>query len=156
VVKKHRLLLPVVAFALALAGANPPPPAGKTPTKPPATSTQKSAAPAKKGSATSSSTTARKGSRKRGAPVARAAPGQAAPTPDRVRDIQQALNERGYSTPVDGAWSKDTEAALAKFQADQNLDGKGKLNSLSLIGLGLGPKHDSNQELPPPQAPQKD
>jgi hypothetical protein len=33
--------------------------------------------------------------------------------------------------------------AMKRFQAAQNLDASGKINSLSLIALGLGPKHDS-------------
>jgi peptidoglycan hydrolase-like protein with peptidoglycan-binding domain len=146
------LLLPVAVFALAVAGANPAPPSNSkaAPPKAPASGAKKNPAPAKKSSAAP-----RTGSRKRTGTSARSRPGQSAPTPDRIREIQQALIDRGYATPVDGSWSKDTEAAMAKFQADQNLEGKGKLNSLSIIALGLGPKHDSNPE---PTAPptQKD
>jgi hypothetical protein len=32
---------------------------------------------------------------------------------------------------------------LKKFQAEENLDSTGKINSMSLIALGLGPRHDS-------------
>lgn len=130
-------------FALVSAGANSTPQSSsKPPAKPPASAAKKTTAP-------------RTGSRKRVAPAARSRPGQTAPTPDRIREIQQALAERGYSTPVDGKWSKDSETAMAKFQADQKLDGSGKLNSLSIIALGLGPKHDSNPEPAAPPA-QKD
>jgi peptidoglycan hydrolase-like protein with peptidoglycan-binding domain len=147
------LLLPAAVFALVATGAYSTPQSNsKAPAKPPASAAPKNSAPAKK---SATATAPRTGSRKRVTPAARSKPGQAAPTPDRIREIQQALAERGYLTPVDGNWSKDSEAAMAKFQADQNLDGKGKLNSLSLIALGLGPKHDSN---PGPAAPpaQKD
>lgn len=154
--------MPAIVFALAAARAGAPPPASnQAPAKAPATAAapkspsttappaKKSAAPAKKSSAAP-----RKGSRKRST-AARSSPSQAAPTPDRIREIQQALAGRGYETPVNGTWGKESEAALAKFQTDQNLDGKGKLNSLSIIALGLGPKHDSNPEPATPPA-QKD
>jgi hypothetical protein len=44
---------------------------------------------------------------------------------------------------ANGQWGDSSAEALKKFQADQNLDGSGKINSLSLIALGLGPKHDT-------------
>jgi uncharacterized Ntn-hydrolase superfamily protein len=63
-----------------------------------------------------------------------------APTPDRYREIQQALSDKGYfKGPVNGQWGADSVAALRTFQQEHNLDGDGKLTSLSLIGLGLGP-----------------
>ena len=34
--------------------------------------------------------------------------------------------------------------AMKRFQKDQNLEPSGKLTSLSLIALGLGPKQDFN------------
>ena len=75
-------------------------------------------------------------------PVVRRPPVQAVPAPDRVKEIQEALAGHGYTTPVDGVWGKETETAMAKFQQDQNLEGKGKLTALSLIALGLGPQKD--------------
>jgi peptidoglycan hydrolase-like protein with peptidoglycan-binding domain len=69
---------------------------------------------------------------------------QRTPTPDRYKEIQQALASKGYlesGTPT-GVWDNSSVEALKKFQADQNLEPSGKLDSLSLIGLGLGPKHD--------------
>lgn len=67
------------------------------------------------------------------------------PTPDRFREIQAALADKGYLTPeeANGAWSQSSADALKRFQADQNLESTGKINSLSLIALGLGPRHDS-------------
>lgn len=75
-----------------------------------------------------------------------------APTPDRYKEIQQALAAKGYLQPDDasGRWDQPTIDAMKKFQADQKLDSTGKINSLSLIALGLGPKHD-----PPVPAPAK-
>jgi len=75
---------------------------------------------------------------------------QRAPTPDRYKEIQQALASKGYlqSGAPTGVWDNSSVEALKKFQADQNLEPSGKLDSLSLIGLGLGPKHDQQ---PAPQ-----
>lgn len=68
---------------------------------------------------------------------------QLTPTPARYKEIQQALASKGYLPPeqANGTWNDSSTVALRKFQADQNLDGNGKINSLSLIALGLGPKH---------------
>ena len=43
-----------------------------------------------------------------------------------------------------GHWDQGSIEALKKFQADQKLDSTGKLNSLSLIALGLGPKYEAS------------
>ena len=66
-----------------------------------------------------------------------------APSPDRYMEVQQALADRGYYTgPINGAWTSDCVDALKRFQADQNIGSDGKLGALSLIALGLGPKHE--------------
>lgn len=63
------------------------------------------------------------------------------PTPERYQQIQQALADKGYyHGEVSGKWDADSMDALKRFQTDQNLTSDGKLNSLSLIALGLGPK----------------
>ena len=69
---------------------------------------------------------------------------QQAPTTDRYKEIQQALATKGYlQGEPNGEWGADSVDALKRFQADQNLTPDGKLNSLSLIAMGLGPKrHD--------------
>ena len=82
------------------------------------------------------------------------------PDPERYQQIQQALADRGYfKGQANGEWGDDSVDALKRFQADQKLDPDGKINALSLIGLGLGPKHDgssapagvtSTPPLPPP------
>lgn len=65
------------------------------------------------------------------------------PTPERYREIQQALIDRGYlQGPASGVWGPDCVQALKKFQQDQNLEPSGKVNSISLITLGLGPKRE--------------
>jgi hypothetical protein len=79
---------------------------------------------------------------------------QRTPTPERYKEIQQALADRGYLDPgaPSGVWDAASVAALKKFQEAENLAASGKIDSLSLIALGLGPRRDqaSSQPLPPP------
>jgi hypothetical protein len=66
------------------------------------------------------------------------------PTPERYKEIQLALASKGYlqaDTPS-GVWDTSSVSALKKFQTDQNLEPSGKLDSVSIIALGLGPRHD--------------
>lgn len=84
--------------------------------------------------------------------------GQQAPTPDRYLEIQQALASRGYLTgEPSGKWDAATQDALKRFQEEQNLAPTGRITSLSLIALGLGPKRNSvsaNTAQTPPEAQQ--
>jgi len=105
-------------------------------------------APAK--SSTASTAHRRNGKRKRSAHVAPAPSYQLRPDPSRYREIQQALSDKGYfKGEVNGTWSDDSIDALKRFQADQKLPNDGKINALTLIGLGLGPKHDGSALTPP-------
>lgn len=66
---------------------------------------------------------------------------QQQPSQDRYREIQQALAEKGYfAGQPDGAWGTESVNALKRFQHDQNLPEDGKIGSLSIIALGLGPR----------------
>jgi peptidoglycan hydrolase-like protein with peptidoglycan-binding domain len=78
---------------------------------------------------------------------------QLAPTPERYSDIQGALASKGYlkAAPT-GTWDAESADALRRFQRDQSLEPSGRVNSLSLIALGLGAKHTS--AVVPPVAPQ--
>lgn len=69
---------------------------------------------------------------------------QQQPTPERYREIQQALIDRGFlqGEPT-GKWDSDSVEALRRFQADQQLTPTGKIDALSLIRLGLGPKRQN-------------
>jgi peptidoglycan hydrolase-like protein with peptidoglycan-binding domain len=68
---------------------------------------------------------------------------QRQPTRERYSEIQEALIQRGYlSGGATGDWGTDSVEALRRFQADHELDATGKINSLSLIALGLGPKRE--------------
>ena len=67
---------------------------------------------------------------------------QTVPTPDRYKEIQTALATKGYlHGEPNGVWGQESADALRRFQQDQNLQASGKLDSLSIIALGLGPKH---------------
>jgi len=66
------------------------------------------------------------------------------PTADRYREIQQALADKGYlNSEANGSWNQASIEALNRFKADQKLKTDGKLCSLSLIALGLGPKYEA-------------
>jgi murein L,D-transpeptidase YcbB/YkuD len=72
---------------------------------------------------------------------------QQQPTPERYKEIQQALSDRGYfHGNVDGNWGADSVEAMKRFQHDQNIADDGKIGSLSLIALGLGPKRVARTE----------
>jgi len=83
---------------------------------------------------------------------------QMAPTPERYREIQQALVAKGYLKPEDvsGGWNQSSIDALKSFQAAQSLEATGKINSLSLIALGLGPKRDTAAVKPVTEPAQSD
>jgi len=67
---------------------------------------------------------------------------QRAPTRARYKEIQLALKQHGYNPgPIDGRWGSRTSRALKQFEQDHHLRADGKLDSLALITLGLGPKH---------------
>ena len=58
-------------------------------------------------------------------------------------EIQKALVDKGHHPgPVTGQWGAEWVSALKQFQQGQNLNPDGKLGSLSLIALGLGPKRE--------------
>jgi peptidoglycan hydrolase-like protein with peptidoglycan-binding domain len=103
---------------------------------------------AKKPAAKTSSKSKKGKSSKQSARNRRSAPRQSAPTAERYREIQQALTDKGFGAgPADGVWGTEWVDALKRFQTNQNLNSDGKLGSLSLIALGLGPKREPMAEL---------
>jgi peptidoglycan hydrolase-like protein with peptidoglycan-binding domain len=65
--------------------------------------------------------------------------GQAAPTPERITEIQEALTKKGvYSGTANGQWDDPTSDAMKKFQTSNGLSPTGKLDALTLQKLGLG------------------
>lgn len=74
------------------------------------------------------------------------------PAPERVSEIQQALAAKGYyAGSTNGVWGPDSIDALKRFQKDHNLRNDGKLSSLSLISLGLGPTRPASDSKPNPE-----
>jgi hypothetical protein len=116
-------------------------PAASTPKKPAPQTVDKStakSAPAKQTTAKSTTTKKTTAAKTVTPPVRRYT--QQQPTTDRYKDIQQALTDRGYfKGPVDGQWGPESVDALKQFQREQKIDEDGKISSLSLIALGLGP-----------------
>jgi len=79
---------------------------------------------------------------------------QQAPTPERYKEIQDSLASKGYfKGEANGQWGSDSDDALKRFQTDQNLTPDGKIGSLSLIALGLGPKRLTAQSSSQQKAP---
>jgi hypothetical protein len=65
--------------------------------------------------------------------------GQAAPTPDRIRDIQTALQKDGsYQGEPTGKWDAATMDAMKKLQDKNGISPTGKIDAASLNKLGLG------------------
>jgi peptidoglycan hydrolase-like protein with peptidoglycan-binding domain len=119
-----------------------------------AASSKSAKSSSKKSTATSGKTPSKRASTKKRSSKKTTArhrsPSQRTPTQQRYREIQQALQSKGYfSGEPDGAWGASSVEALKRFQQDQSLEATGKINSLSLIALGLGPKYekvaDTNQ-----------
>jgi Putative peptidoglycan binding domain len=138
-------LLTVFAASLALPQANTTtskPPTSKSKTPPAATKTAKKSSTSSKNAAPVNTTAARKGkASKKTAVVAAPKYRQLSPTPDRYKEIQQALVDKGYlKSEPSGVWDTQSADALRSFQTDQKLSPTGKISSASLIGLGLGPK----------------
>jgi peptidoglycan hydrolase-like protein with peptidoglycan-binding domain len=77
--------------------------------------------------------------------------GQAAPTTERISEIQDALAKKGALTGTpSGKWDDSTVDAMKKFQSDHGLNPSGKLDALTLQKLGLG---SETAGLAPPNPP---
>jgi hypothetical protein len=75
---------------------------------------------------------------------------QMGPTPERYKEIQQALVDKGYlKSEPNGVWDAESTDALQRFQTDKKLSPTGKLSSASLIALGLGPKTSGETQVQP-------
>jgi peptidoglycan hydrolase-like protein with peptidoglycan-binding domain len=65
--------------------------------------------------------------------------GQAAPTPDRIKEIQTALQKDGsYEGEPTGKWDAATTEAMKKYQDKIGVSPTGKIDAVSLNKLGLG------------------
>jgi peptidoglycan hydrolase-like protein with peptidoglycan-binding domain len=117
------------AFSPSRSAAQAPKPAPATPQKSGAGKTAAPASPASK------QTPAKKPAKRR----TTRRRGQAAPTADRIREIQAALAKSGhYQGEPTGKWDAATTSAMKSFQQANDLKPTGKLDALSLQKLGLG------------------
>jgi len=96
-------------------------------------------ASAQTSTSTTASTTAKK---KRASSKSKRKPkvkGQTAPTPDRIKDIQAALQKDGsYEGEPTGKWDAATIDAMKKYQDKIGVSPTGKIDAVSLNKLGLG------------------
>ncbi|MDZ7636997.1 MAG: peptidoglycan-binding protein [Bryobacterales bacterium] len=101
-----------------------------------------STAKRKKATAKKSTTARRARTVRRRAPTRSARfRGQKSPTTDRYREIQQALQSNGFlDAEPNGKWDETSASAMKRFQQQHDISPTGKINALSLIALGLGPK----------------
>jgi peptidoglycan hydrolase-like protein with peptidoglycan-binding domain len=80
--------------------------------------------------------------------------GQAAPTPERISEIQEALARKGVfpGTPT-GKWDDSTVEAMMKFQSSNGLNPTGKLDAVTLQKLGFASETAGlGAPTPPPNA----
>jgi hypothetical protein len=113
-------------------------------------------APTKTGAKTSpaGSHTATKKKTVRGTAVA-GPPRQSAPTPERYREIQQALASKGYlKSEPNGVWDAQSMEAMRQYQTDRKLEPTGKLTAAALIDLGLGPKNETHPSATAAEVPE--
>jgi peptidoglycan hydrolase-like protein with peptidoglycan-binding domain len=120
----------------------------------PATTAKK--APVKKSASKSTGKKSTKSASKR-APAKTWRNRQLAPTANRYRQIQEALVAKGHLRPEDvtGQWGPASVDALKRFQSEQNIQANGKINSLSLIALGLGPRRENTASVKAPAPAQQ-
>jgi hypothetical protein len=65
--------------------------------------------------------------------------GQSVPTPDRIKEIQTALQKDGsYEGAPTGKWDAPTIDAMKKYQDKIGVNPTGKIDAVSLNKLGLG------------------
>jgi peptidoglycan hydrolase-like protein with peptidoglycan-binding domain len=65
--------------------------------------------------------------------------GQTAPTSDRIREIQSALQKDGsYAGDPNGKWDATSVEAMKKYQDKNGLSPTGKIDAVTLNKLGLG------------------
>ena len=55
----------------------------------------------------------------------------------KVRDVQEALNQEGFNINVDGAFGPETRQAIRQYQAKNNLKQTGNFNRETLDSLDI-------------------
>jgi len=93
-------------------------------------------------------------SSKKGSKKSKKVKGQAAPTPERITEVQEALAKNGaYEGTPTGKWDDSTIDAMKKFQATHGLMPTGKFDARTLQKLGLGSETAGlGAPTPPPNA----
>jgi len=133
---KNRKLLAILSVVFLLTGAA----WAGAPRQKATPGTAKKSAAAEKAASVKKKSSGRAAARRRPARRGRRAAtprGQAAPSPQRLREIQQALARSGhYDRQPSGQFDAATVAALQRFQRDHGLEPTGKLNALTLKKLG--------------------
>ena len=118
-----RILLIIFGAALAMSAA----PAVSGASRPGATQTSSTSTKKKKKGASSKSKKTTK------------TKGQTAPTSDRIREIQTALQKDGsYEGEPTGKWDAATMDAMKKYQDKNGISPTGKIDAVTLNKLGLG------------------
>jgi len=126
------------------------PPVSKTTAANKSTAKKSTAKATGKTVASSARSKAAKGKSTKKTPAATWRTRQQNPTPERYKEIQQALVDKGYlKGEPSGVWDAASVDAMQRFQSDQKMTPTGKINAPSLIGLGLGAKSAGAQEAAP-------
>jgi len=77
------------------------------------------------------------------------------PSPGDVRQIQQALKDKGFDAgPIDGQLGPQTEQALRSFQQAQGFQATGQIDQKTMAALGVQAGQQSMQGATPPQGTQ--
>ncbi len=115
--------------------------ATKRPSKPEqsGSSTHTSQKSAAKSASSKSSRTKKTGKSSAHGKSSKKTKGQAAPSADRIAEIQSALARKGaYTGEPSGKWDDSTIEAMRKFQDQNGLKPTGRLDAPTLQKLGLG------------------
>jgi len=127
--------LPATGASQSAQSAAVPPSATSTAKKPAASTATKPTTDSGAKKPAVKSTHGKSSSRKR----SRRVKGQTVPTPERIKEIQEALASKGtFSGTPTGKWDSSTVEAMKKFQTSQGLNPTGKVDALTLQKLGLG------------------